>query len=79
MVACGKSNGGTFVRCNHVMLRILVVGDVGANVLEQRIGNPGKKVYAVGAERIDKKLRADHDYFFIVPGMRFRICLIGMQ
>ena len=65
VVAGGERGRRPLVRADHVALVRHGVRDVGAEILEERVGNPGEEREAVLAKRVVEVARVDH----APPGM----------
>ena len=60
VVAGGEADGGTFVGGDDVVAGVDIVGDIGADVLQQRVRHTGVEVDIVLFQLLDKEFRTDH-------------------
>ena len=57
VVTGGKTDSGSFVGSDDVMTAVDIVGDVGADVFQQAVGDSGEEVDVVSFKGLDEKFR----------------------
>ena len=60
MITGGQTDGAAFIGRDDIVPLVQMVRDIGADILQQTVRNPGEKVDVVSAQGVDEVFGTDH-------------------